>query len=57
MYSDFDVVFWKDVGNGLGPFDDSDGVLVVDGFGKVFEHEAGIGKAVEIIMNELFVVW
>ena len=43
----------EEVFNGVGPFEDDDGVWVGEGFGEVLAHEAGVFKAVEVVVNKL----
>lgn len=44
--------FREKVGNGVGPFEDGEGVGVGEGFGEVFGHEAGVVEAVKIVVDE-----
>lgn len=46
------MVFWQNFFYRIGPFDEDDVLLVFEVFGEVFFHDAGVGKAVKIIMNE-----
>ena len=50
-------IFWEEVGNGIGPFDDDEIVGVADGFGEVICHEARVGEAVEVVVDEGFATW
>ena len=46
------MVMGKDIPDCVGPFEDDDILGVLEGFGEVVGHEAWIGKAVKIVMDE-----
>lgn len=37
------MIFGENILDGVGPFEDDEGVLVGEGFGEVVSHEAGVG--------------
>ena len=46
------MVFGENALNGVSPFEDDEGVGVFEGFGEVVTHEAWVGEAVEIVVDE-----
>ena len=57
LYFDGNSVFGKYICDAFAPFDNDDIGWILEIFLEVVLHEAGIGKAVEVIVDELFVVW
>ena len=57
-YSNNNVVWGEEVGDGCAPFDDDDVIGICEVFGEIFGHESGILETIEIIMDEIaFAVW
>lgn len=42
--------------DGVGPFDDGDSIRVIDGLLQILRHEARVGEAIKIIMNETLAI-
>ena len=42
----------KNVGDGVGPFDNDDVSRVGEIFAEIFDHEAGVGETIEVVVNE-----
>lgn len=53
FYSNNSVIFRKEVGNGFSPFDDDDVGGVGEVFGEVVSHEAGVGKTIKVVVDEI----
>ena len=47
------MVGWEEVGDGLAPFDDDNIIRIGEVVGKVVGHEAGVGKTIKIVVNEV----
>ena len=46
------MVFGEDIGDGIGPFENDDGIILGERLGEVIDHEAGVVEAVKIVVNE-----
>lgn len=50
------MVIGKEARDRVGPFDNDYGFFVVEVFLEVFGHEARVGEAIKVVVNEFFIV-
>ena len=47
-----DAAVGQEVGDALAPFNNYDGVGATEGLGKFVRHNAGVGQAIEVVVDE-----